>query len=80
MAIKQELHLENNYMKTKKFNNMIEAFECDFVLARDGTHSLQELEKRIKAGDVRLLKDIELLEELSWLLRNGEAEIHLVEV
>lgn len=67
-------------MKTKKFNNMIEAFECDFVLARNGTHSLQELEKRIKAGDVRLLKDIELLEELSWLLRNGEAEIHLVEV
>lgn len=67
-------------MKTKKFNNMIEAFECDFVLARDGTHSLQELEKRIKAGDVRLLKDIELLEELSWLLRHGEAEIHLVEV
>lgn len=66
-------------MKTDKFNNMIEAFECDFSLARNGERSLRELEERIEAGDVRILKDIELLEELSWLLRHKKAEIHLVE-
>ena len=67
-------------MKTEKFNRMIEAFECDFALARDDKScSLSMLQSKISNGDKALLKDIELLEELSWLLRNGKAEIHLVE-
>ena len=65
--------------KTTKFNNMISAFQCDFSLAKDGTHKLSELDKKIEQKDSSLLKDIDLLEELEWLLRNGKAEIHIVE-
>ena len=66
-------------MITHKFNDMIEAFECDFNLAVEGDHSLSELEKQIKNGDLKLLHDISLLKELSFLLRHGKAEIHLME-
>lgn len=67
-------------MKTDKFTDMIEAFECDFVLARDGKEEqLPQLQELLKKGDQRLLHDIDLLEELSWLLRNGRAEIILKE-
>lgn len=66
-------------MKTDKFNNMIEAFECDFKLAVQGDRTLSELDKRIKEGNLKLLHDIDLLQELSYLLRHGGAEIHLVE-
>lgn len=65
--------------KTTKFNNMISAFQCDFSLAKDGTHKLSELDKKIEKKDSSLLKDIDLLEELEWLLRNGKAEIRIVE-
>lgn len=65
--------------KTTKFNNMISAFQCDFSLAKDGIHKLSELDKKIEQKDSSLLKDIDLLEELEWLLRNGKAEIHIVE-
>ena len=67
-------------MKTDKFTDMIEAFECDFVMARDGKEEqLPQLQELLKKGDQRLLHDIDLLEELSWLLRNGRAEIILKE-
>jgi hypothetical protein len=66
-------------MKTDKYNNMLEAFECDFTLALMGRRILTELEKHIADKDERLIKDIKLLHELSYLLRNGKAEIHLVE-
>lgn len=66
-------------MKTTKFNNMIESFECDFNLALNGDHSLSELEKQIKSGDLKLIHDINLLNELSYLLRHGKAEIHINE-
>ena len=65
-------------MVTHKFNDMIEAFECDFNLALEGDHALSELEKQIKVGDRKLLHDISLLRELSFLLRHGMAEIHLL--
>ena len=65
-------------MITHKFNDMIEAFECDFNLALEGDHALSELEKQIKNGDKKLLHDISLLQELSFMLRHGKAEIHLV--
>lgn len=66
-------------IKTDKFNKMIEAFECDFVLARDKGYSLTQLSQNIRRGNEKILKDIELLEELSWLLRNGQAEIFIKE-
>ena len=65
--------------KTDKFNNMISAFQCDMSLAKEGEHKLSELDKKIKENDETLLKDIDLLEELEWLLRNGKAEIHIIE-
>ena len=66
-------------MKTDKFNNMISAFQCDLSLAKDPSYRLVRLDRKIKNGDERILKDIELLEELEWLLRNDRAEIHLID-
>ena len=70
-------------MKTEKFNGMIEAFECDFNLAVEGGYDLSDLDEIIKdKSDPRhekMLTDIDLLRELSFLLRNGKAEILLIE-
>lgn len=68
-------------MKTDKFNNMISSFQCDFSLAKedDNDRRLADLDDLIAAKDENLLRDIELLEELEWMLRNGKAEIHIVE-
>lgn len=65
--------------KTDKFNSMIEAFECDFVLAKEGKYSISELENKVIFKDKKLMADIDLLEELSYLLQYGKAEIHLIE-
>lgn len=67
-------------MKTDKFTDMIEAFECDFVLVKDGRKEIfPRLQELIDDRDERIMKDIALLAELSWLLRNGLAEIVLKE-
>ena len=67
-------------MKTDKFTDMIEAFECDFLLVKDGRKEiLPRLQELIDDRDERIMKDIDLLAELSWLLRNGQAEIILKE-
>ena len=65
-------------MKTDKYTNMIEAFECDLRLAKDSRHSLAELDVSLRENDSKISKDLELLEELSFLLRHGKAEINLV--
>ncbi len=65
-------------MKTDKYTSMLEAFECDLLLAKDKSHSLSELDKSLQDEDSRISKDLKLLEELSFLLRNGKAEIHLM--
>lgn len=65
-------------MKTERFNEMIESFACDFDLAIKGKHSLMELQDKIN-DDKSLLRDIYLLSELDWMLRNGKAEIHIIE-
>lgn len=59
------------FKETDKFNSMIEAFECDFALALEGARSLGDLNLKSE----RIKKDIELLEELSFLLRSGKAKI-----
>lgn len=62
---------------------MIESFACDFDLAVQGKHSLTELQDKINEignkENYPLLKDIHLLCELDWMLRNGKAEIHIIE-
>ena len=55
----------------KKYNKMIEAFECDMTLARNGEKDISELDFK----DPQLLNDIELLESLSYGLRYGNLEI-----
>ena len=61
---------------TQKYINMIQAFECDFRLVIDETleHNISKL-LRNKKLNKKLLKDIELLEELSFDLRNEKIEI-----
>lgn len=61
---------------TEKYVNMIEAFECDFVLVRQGERSLSYLQQLIKDKDEDILKDIKLLEELSFNLRHNKARIY----
>lgn len=61
-------------MKTDKYTNMIEAFECDLRLAKDGRNSLSDFDADLQKDDSKISKDLELLEELSFLLpiRCGE--------
>lgn len=68
-------------MKTYKFNNMISAFQADFSLAMKDNNNIRmaNLDDLIEKKDESLLRDIKLLEELEWMLRNGKAEIHIVE-
>ena len=76
-------YVEKNYTKgknvTKKYIAMIEAFECDFALARDGERNLTYLKQGLIDKDSALLNDIALLEELSFDLRHGKAKIIQVE-
>ena len=55
----------------KKYNKMIEAFECDMTLARDGEKDISELDFR----DPNLLHDIDLLADLSCGLRYNKLKI-----
>jgi hypothetical protein len=68
---------------TDEYKNMIESFECDFSLASDGEYSLYQLEDTLKEENVefntRLVKDIELLEKLSYGLRYEKLKIVEVE-
>lgn len=66
-------------MKTDKFTDMIDSLACDFDLAKQGIHSLGELDKELEKSDSKLNRDMELLNELAFLLRHGKAEIVLTE-
>lgn len=69
---------ENKFTdKTDKYVNMIEAFECDFSLAKENnTHyQISKLQAMIESRDEGLMKDINLLSELSFNLRHGKAKI-----
>ena len=58
---------------------MISAFQCDFSLARDGDKRLGALDYELHDPHLNseLIKDIELLEELEYMLRTGLVEIHI---
>jgi Holliday junction resolvase len=62
---------------TKKYAGMIESFECDFSLAAEenSRHGLDELQLKIENSDDRLLCDIDLLQKLSFGIRNGKIRI-----
>lgn len=63
---------------TMKYRNMIEAFECDFSLACDNKSDfeLQELQEQInEKSNISLLRDIELLKELSFNIRHNIVKI-----
>ena len=68
-------------MKTKdvtnKYLQMLEAFTSDFDLPyiHDDFKFFDELKKLIKEKDERMIKDIELLEELSFDLRRKKLKI-----
>lgn len=62
---------------TKKYENMIQAFECDFNLPfnyNDFT-MFDDLRRLIQNKNERLVKDIELLQELSFGIRHGNLKI-----
>lgn len=71
---------------TNKYNNMISAFQCDFTCVRDRYNSFQlsDLDVAITNKDdprhENINKDIDLLEELEFLLRYGKAKIMVKEV
>lgn len=56
---------------TKKYENMIEAFECDFNLP----FIYNDLKRLIQNKNARLVKDIELLQEFSFGIRYGNLKI-----
>lgn len=62
---------------TKKYENMIEAFECDFNLPfnyNDFT-MFDDLKRLIQNKNERLVKDIKLLQEFSFGIRYGNLKI-----
>lgn len=62
---------------TGKYAGMIEAFECDFSLARNNgkEYGLEKLQQKINKNDKRMLADIELLYRLSYGIRQGKIKI-----
>ena len=62
---------------TNIYENMIEAFECDFSLATDkhSLFSISKLQEKIELKDEKLLKDIELIKELSFKIRNNKIKL-----
>ena len=60
---------------TGEYAQMLEAFECEFALARDEGYGIDDLQTKINNKDERLLQDIALLEKLSFGIRNGRIKI-----
>lgn len=68
----------NNYKDvTKKYEKMINSFECDFNLPfnYNDFSMFDDLHRLIENKNERLIKDIELLQELSFGLRYGYLKI-----
>lgn len=64
---------------TDRYIRMLEAFECDMNLARDNKMRLMGLQQLIDDEDFYVLRDIKLLEELSFYLRNKNCSIVMEE-
>ena len=76
---KDKIKAKNEEVKdvTKRYENMIEAFECDFNLPFDYNDftMFDDLKRLIQNKNKRLVKDIELLQELSFGIRYGNLKI-----
>lgn len=78
----EALDKQIQWEKTDRFNRMIEAFECDFSLIQQGEKTFAQLDENLKVEKVNvnsLRKDMDLMQELSYLIRHGKAEIWLKE-
>lgn len=62
---------------TKKYENMIHAFECDFSIAFNyGDYKIfDDLKSLYESGNKRLLEDTKLLQELCFNLRHGKIKL-----
>lgn len=60
---------------TNLYRNMIESFECDFLLARDNNKNLNEIQELIDNRNTKIINDIDLLEKLSYGIRYGRLKI-----
>lgn len=78
-ALGNDTNVGGKLEKTEKFNRMIEAFECDFALIEQGEKSFAELDKLMKDNRYSLAEHMDLMQELSYLIRHGKAEIWLKE-
>ena len=76
MAI-ADMEKQIQWQKTERFNRMIEAFECDFDLIGQGKMTFAELDRLLKDKSYSLVTDMDLMKELSYLLRHGKAEIYV---
>lgn len=72
-----DIEKQIQWQKTERFNRMIEAFECDFSLIEQGYGMFAELDKKMKDKRYALAEDMDLMQELSYLLRHGKAEIYV---
>lgn len=77
--IRTYLLRNKNYNKdvTKKYENMIHAFECDFSIAFNyGDYKIfDDLKSLYESGNKRLLEDTKLLQELCFNLRYGKIKL-----
>jgi UDP-N-acetyl-D-mannosaminuronic acid transferase (WecB/TagA/CpsF family) len=72
-----DMEKQIQWQKTERFNRMIEAFECDFALIEQGKMTFAELDRLLKDKSYSLVTDMDLMKELSYLLRHGKAEIYV---
>jgi len=72
---KSEVNKGVGEIKTEKYNNMITAFRRDFTEAKEDKNKLDKLNWLIKVGNKRIMRNIELLEELEYGLRHGTLQI-----
>ena len=62
---------------TSKYKDMIDSFDCDFDLAKDtdSAYKIGHLQSLIDEKNEVLMKDIDLLAELSFGLRHNQIKI-----
>ena len=61
--------------KIEEFNHMLQAFASDFELAEENPEMLLILKGYIEEKNEKVLKDINLLSELAYLLRANKIKI-----
>ena len=75
--LRNKFDYKENKDVTKKYENMIHAFECDFSIAFNyGDYKIfDDLKSLYESGNKRLLEDTKLLQELCFNLRYGKIKL-----